>query len=365
MNYKITPIFDSAKYVDTYDINHFELYKKNYYPQMNINDAFHGLLFLKKYIVKEGTYNSYRREIERLMHWSWLIAKKSINQLNANDIKKYIKFCSEPIPSWVGLSKVTKFLSIDDKRVPNHNWKPFVIVTSKLQKYYGLENTKKTELHSSSVKEIHLILSTFYRFLLEKKYVKSNFMIINRLNSTNRLSSKTVQPNKLKKLSKLQLQYILDTSKELADTNPIFHERTHFIVSLMHHTGIKLSEMKSLNDQYPKMNDFFQKKCGQWYFKILNKNNQYRTINISESMVSNLKRWRKYLGLKPLPESNENIPLFLKHRGSGPVSSDVHIRRVVQQCLDQSIAKLKNDGYELQSIELVNASPSILSVANS
>lgn len=34
--------------------------------------------FLKCYIGSQGTFNSYRREIERLLHWSWVIAKKSL-----------------------------------------------------------------------------------------------------------------------------------------------------------------------------------------------------------------------------------------------------------------------------------------------
>jgi hypothetical protein len=44
------------------------------------------IAFLKNYIGSVGTFNSYRRETERLLQWSWLIAKKSIKQLRCEDI---------------------------------------------------------------------------------------------------------------------------------------------------------------------------------------------------------------------------------------------------------------------------------------
>ena len=37
------------------------------------------------------TYSTYRREIERLLHWSWQIAEKSVLELKRADIEAYIK----------------------------------------------------------------------------------------------------------------------------------------------------------------------------------------------------------------------------------------------------------------------------------
>jgi hypothetical protein len=38
--------------------------------------------FLKSYANSNDTYTSYRREVERLLHWSWLIAKKKLASLH-------------------------------------------------------------------------------------------------------------------------------------------------------------------------------------------------------------------------------------------------------------------------------------------
>ena len=50
------------------------------------NDYQHSLRFLHSYRGSEATFNAYRREIERLLHWSWEIAKKSLNMLKRDDI---------------------------------------------------------------------------------------------------------------------------------------------------------------------------------------------------------------------------------------------------------------------------------------
>ncbi len=49
--------------------------------------------FLKSYKGSQGTFNSYRREIERLIHWCALITNKSLKALKRDDIENFIYFC--------------------------------------------------------------------------------------------------------------------------------------------------------------------------------------------------------------------------------------------------------------------------------
>ena len=49
--------------------------------------------FLMQYNANEETLKAYRREIERLIQWSWLVTKKSILKLKREDIEEFIKFC--------------------------------------------------------------------------------------------------------------------------------------------------------------------------------------------------------------------------------------------------------------------------------
>jgi site-specific recombinase XerC len=59
-----------------------------------------ALSFLKSYTGSLGTFNTYRREIERLLQWSWHIAKKTIKELRREDIENFINFCQKPPKSW-------------------------------------------------------------------------------------------------------------------------------------------------------------------------------------------------------------------------------------------------------------------------
>lgn len=52
--------------------------------------------FLKQYDGNKATFESYRREVERLLQWSWLITKKSILKLQRQEIETYIQFCLKP-----------------------------------------------------------------------------------------------------------------------------------------------------------------------------------------------------------------------------------------------------------------------------
>jgi hypothetical protein len=70
------------------------------------NDFESARNFLREYDGNEATYNSYRREVERLLQWSWLIQKKSILQLSRLDIENYFNFCRKPPLHWITIAKM-------------------------------------------------------------------------------------------------------------------------------------------------------------------------------------------------------------------------------------------------------------------
>ena len=75
MNSSPLPIFDSIEYIDI---------QKNFaylHDGYDLKDVKIAILFLKSYRGSQGTFNAYRREIERLLHWTALIANKSFTLL--------------------------------------------------------------------------------------------------------------------------------------------------------------------------------------------------------------------------------------------------------------------------------------------
>ena len=65
--------------------------------------------FLYAYKDNAATFRAYRREVERLLHWSWQVHQGSIYALKRADIEAYVKFCQSPPLSWIGLYKPARF----------------------------------------------------------------------------------------------------------------------------------------------------------------------------------------------------------------------------------------------------------------
>lgn len=131
--------------------------------------------FLKEYDDNQATFNSYRREVERLLQWSWLIQKKSIFQIKRNDIEAYVNFCKNPPESWIGVAKVSRFIDENEIRKPNPAWRPFVVTVSKTAAKNGtIPNVKQYSLSEKAIREIFAILGSFYKFLIQENYAEIN-----------------------------------------------------------------------------------------------------------------------------------------------------------------------------------------------
>jgi site-specific recombinase XerD len=176
----------------------------------------HALNFLKAYNGSLGTFLSYRRDVERLLHWCMLIAKKSLAELKRQDIEDFIHFCQKPPKTWIGVHKVTRFIEADGLRVPNPKWRPFVVTVSKTAHKLGEKpNPKDFELSPSAVKDMFAILGSFYNYLLQDEYVYMNPVALIRQKS--KFIRKTQDVRKIRRLSERQWNYVIQTAKEMAD----------------------------------------------------------------------------------------------------------------------------------------------------
>jgi hypothetical protein len=156
---------------------------------------------------------------------------------------------------------------------------------------------------------------------------------------------KVQEKPKIRRLSELQWQYVIEVTKELAEQNPKFHERTLFILSALYSMYLRISELAASKRWIPKMNDFARDGDNNWWFTTVGKGNKQRQIAVSDTMLEALKRWRQHLMLPSLPSISEDNALIPKMLGKGPVSCTSSIRYIVQNCFDQAIIKLEKDGF--------------------
>ncbi|OZA41091.1 MAG: hypothetical protein B7X84_08595, partial [Alphaproteobacteria bacterium 17-39-52] len=104
------PLFDSLNHIDAIPSENISL------SRIDPIDFEKALAFLKSYRGSQGTFNAYRREIERLLQWCGLV-QKSLKHLKREDIEEFIRFCQKPPKSWIGTKKVSRFMIKEGERV--------------------------------------------------------------------------------------------------------------------------------------------------------------------------------------------------------------------------------------------------------
>lgn len=337
---KIIPraLFDSLENIEIK--NNYSYLDASY----NLNDIKIARDFLSAYTGSQGTFNAYRREIERLIHWCALISFKNLKTVKREDIENYLYFCQRPPKSWIGKTKPPRFIEKNGQRLPNPAWRPFIATVSKSERRQGMSPDKDAfDLSSTSLRELLAILSSFFNYLLQENYISSN--PIATLRQKSKFIKKQQGKPRIRRLSELQWDYVIHTAKDMAENNPDVHERTLFMMSVLYSLYLRISELVASERWSPQMNHFYRDGDNNWWFTTVGKGHKERQIAVSDSTLQALKRWRKYLRLSPLPSPADDSPLLSKTKGKGPISSTNYVRRIVQACFDEAIQKMRQDGF--------------------
>lgn len=334
--------FSAAPYVD-------KVTQK--YRRAADTDLEYALKFLYSYNGSTATYNSYRREIERLLQWCWRIQKLSVIGLKREHIEAFIQFCANPPMAWIGTKNVARFKSTQGERVANKEWRPFVATTSKVEFKRGVEaNAKQFYPSQAAIKATFTALSSFYEYLIQEGLIESNPVAL--IKQKSKFIRRDQMQPVVRRISNTQWDYVLETAEQMAADNPGEHERTLFIINCLFAMYLRISELVADERATPVMGDFSKDYDGNWWFSVTGKGNKNRTITVCNDMLNALKRYRQYRGLSPYPTLGEQTPIVPKQTGKGPVTSTRHIRRIVQDCFDMAYQRMREDGLEDDAYDL-------------
>jgi len=326
-------------------------------PIINANkqqDYFHASQFLRTYRGSEATFNAYRRELERLLQWSWLIANKSLTEIKRADIEAFVEFCQKPPLAWIGTKNVARFIEKNGQRLPNSEWRPFVVAVSKVQHGHGeTADPKKYNPSQKALQAIFAIIGSFFNYLLQEDYTEYN--PVAQVRQKSKFLRKYQSTPIIRKLSENQWFYVIDTAEKLAQQNPKEHERTLFIMNALYGMYLRISELAASKRWEPQMGHFQKDNDGRWWFTTVGKGNKQRIITVSDAMLAALKRYRQSLNYSPLPYPGETTPLLTKIRGQGPINSTRQIRSIVQNCFDAAIVRMTQEDYLAEEAEQLKA----------
>lgn len=310
-------------------------------PADAIADYQYASEFIYSYRGSPDTFSTYRREIEHFLHWSWLVAGKSIKDAVREDIEAYVEFARQPPAAWIGKKNVSRFLDRGGERVPNPDWRPYV--------------TSQGEyvVSQSALQSLFSVLSSFFNFLIQESYLASN--PVSQMRQKSKFLRKHQSQGKIRRLSPLQWDYVVEAAETMARSDPQTHERTLFIMNALFAMYLRISELVETPRWQPQMGHFQVDQEGNWWFVTVGKGNKEREISVSDAMLEALKRYRASRGLPSLPSPGEPSPLIHKTRGKGGITSTRQIRGIVQKCFDQAAEKMRSEGFPEEAQRLGDA----------
>lgn len=346
------PLFDTIENINEPDPDCVKLYLKNINLPGIEQELEFGRKFLDSYSGSYDTFNAYRREIERFLHWCWLIAGKTIKTIDRNDIKHYFDFSRQPPLNWITTKNIQRFIIKDGVKTHNPEWRPFVVRVSKAKHKHGdIPDKNNYNPSNNSTAALIAVLSTFFTFLQQEGYIEVNPVQLVR--QKKRYIQKQQTHKVTRKLSHLQWQYVINTIENLANSDEKF-ERHLFLMAIFYLLGLRISEVAGSQNHIPTMADFAPDKNSRWWFTTVGKGNKVRDVAVPDTLLEALKRYRISCNLAPLPSRGESAPLLGKERSNGNLGSR-QVRNLVQQCFDYAIKRLRKDNKEDAAQDLETA----------
>ncbi len=345
MNQNFMPLFPHANQLDLgvdYINQHISELDRS------IPDAAYSYELAIEYLAENrfnaNNFKSIRGELNVLFNWTWFVCGMSIAEIDRIALRKFIDFCNQPPAHLIARTSYPFFITEAKTTLlqANPKWQPFV--HRGLGKYIRKTSTLKAQLS---------LLSSFFLFLNDVEYHDKNpaAILLRRLNVNN---THVADPEVGEKaLSSLQWRSVWDVVNELADKQPEKHQRSRLLFALLYLLYPRVSEIAARPGFTPLMSSFFKHRSGNWVFKIpRSKGGKSRIIPCPDELLQCLKDYRRYLGLSDLPQPDEKIPLFVRHkagthgRDTGVLNAQLGIeaiRNIVREIFDLTASKLTSD----------------------
>lgn len=301
----------------------------NNHPQIAAqNDVDAITAWLARFIDTKATFDSYRKEAERLLLWSVTELQKPISSLTHEDFLLYQRFLDNPQPagSWVMHERK---VSRTDAR-----WRPFA-----------------GPLSPTSQRQAIVILNSMFSWLVNAGYLAGNPLALSRQRQRN------AKPRVTRFLDVDLWQEVRTTINHLPSETlrqREHYQRARWLFSLIYITGIRVSEVVQNS-----MGNFFMRKDRdgepRWWLEVTGKGSKTRLVPATSELMVELQRYRREMGLPPLPVEGEAIPLILPIGGKHRSMTRAAIHLILKQIFLKTAERLRLQGPESASrIERLN-----------
>ena len=253
------------------------------------NDSEAIRAWLARYTDTPATFQSYRKEAERLLLWSILQLGKPLSSLTHEDLLNYQGFLANPQP-------VERWVMSIRRKVPRADprWRPFA-----------------GPLTPTSQRQAIIILNALFAWLVSAGYLAGNPLALSRQRA------RKAKPRITRYLDDKLWTEVKCTIESLPRETPrdhIHYHRSRWLFSLLYICGLRISEVVGNT-----MGGFFSRRGvdGQecWWLEITGKGDRTRLVPATGELMAELARYRQAQNLPLLPRSGETTPLLLPIHG--------------------------------------------------
>ena len=266
------------------------------------------------------TFDSYRREAERLLAWC-AARDQTLSTLMAEDLVAYQRFLQDPQPrtqwclqaeprylapgvpnpAWRSVRRVPRRQADGS---PNLAWRPFV-----------------SALSPSAAKQALTILFGLFESLCAIGYLAGNPLRAART----RLTAPR-RPTMQRYLEPASWQFVLEHLETWPRTTPreqARYQRTRFLLSFLYLTGLRRSEIAQATTA-----DLVQRR-GQWWLQVRGKGGLALPVPIPEDALEVLGDYRVSTGRSAWPDPLQPEPILMDLHGQGRPLTSKAVHQIV------------------------------------
>lgn len=238
-------------------------------------------LWLAEYADSPHTLRSYRKEATRLVLWATEERGKPVSSLTREDFVAFETFLRNPSSAWCDPAR---------SRV-------------------GSERRLMTgPMSPASVRQSMGILSGLLSYLVEAGYLAANPLALRR----SRHRQHRARPQVERYLDVRQWAYVLESIERLPQSTPRErqnYERARWTLRFIYQSALRVSEAAAA-----RVCDLTQRR-GRWWLTVTGKGGVTGEVPISDELVAEFARYRRFHHLPPVPSSLDRSPMILSIAG--------------------------------------------------
>jgi len=291
--------------------------------QITADDDHSALLaWLARYANSPTTLASYRKEAERLLMWCVLQHGTALSDLTHEDLLVYQHFLSDPQPAH-------QWVMPPGRKLPRSSphWRPFA-----------------GSLSPASQRQAMSILNAMFSWLVEAGYLAGNPLALSRR------PQRSAAPRVTRFLPIQHWEAVKATIEAMPATTvreAAHAARVRWLFSLLYIGAMRVSEICDT-----KISGFFMRRghdgAERWWLEIVGKGNKVRLVPVTAELLTELMRYRRQLGLNPLPKGGEDMPLVLSMIGPQKPLARSAIHEIVKGIMRLTAKRLRIQGAEFE-----------------